>query len=75
MNPVIVLIRLYQRVFFLLRAVQIPGVVYTHCKFHPSCSEYAELAVAKYGIIKGSGKALVRIIKCNPFASGGVDYP
>jgi len=45
------------------------------CKYHPTCSEYALLAVEKYGIFKGSFKAIYRILRCNPFAKGGIDYP
>lgn len=75
MNPVLVLIRGYRRVTTWLRLAQVPGFTYTTCKFHPTCSEYAELAVQKYGVIKGSCKSLYRVIRCNPFASGGVDYP
>ncbi|GEM_PF-2166541 len=75
MNPILSLIRLYHRVSLWFRSAQVPGFTYTTCKYHPSCSEYAELAVLKYGIVRGSWKALIRIIRCNPFASGGVDYP
>jgi len=45
------------------------------CRFHPTCSEYAVLSIEKYGIIKGSLKAIWRILRCNPFSKGGVDYP
>ncbi len=44
------------------------------CIFYPSCSEYTKQAVDKYGIIKGNILGLKRILKCNPFSSGGVDY-
>jgi len=43
------------------------------CRFYPTCSEYALQALKKYGIVKGTGKALFRIIKCNPFHPGGYD--
>jgi hypothetical protein len=33
------------------------------------------MAVEKYGVIKGTLKALWRILRCNPFSKGGVDYP
>jgi putative membrane protein insertion efficiency factor len=44
------------------------------CIFYPSCSEYTRQAVDKYGIIKGNLLGIKRIIKCNPFSKGGVDY-
>ena len=45
------------------------------CRFYPTCSEYAVLAVRKYGFLKGIVKAAYRILRCNPFCRGGVDYP
>ncbi len=48
-----------------------PGV----CKFRPTCSEYAYLAIDKYGIAKGSLKAIWRILRCNPWSKGGWDEP
>jgi putative membrane protein insertion efficiency factor len=44
------------------------------CKYYPSCSTYAELAISEFGI-KGFFMAIGRLIKCNPFSHGGVDYP
>jgi uncharacterized protein len=45
------------------------------CKYHPSCSEYAVLAISKHGIFKGIGMAGWRLLRCNPWSEGGVDYP
>ena len=44
------------------------------CKYYPSCSTYAELAIVEFGI-KGLFMAIWRLIRCNPFSHGGVDYP
>ncbi len=44
------------------------------CIYYPTCSEYTRQAVDKYGIIKGNWLGLKRILKCNPFSKGGVDY-
>ena len=44
------------------------------CKFHPSCSQYASDAIRKYGPVKGSVKAAWRLLRCNPWSHGGVDY-
>jgi len=44
------------------------------CKYYPSCSTYAELAISEFGI-KGLFMAGWRLIRCNPFSHGGVDYP
>lgn len=43
------------------------------CRFQPTCSEYAIEALKKYGVLKGSRKAIWRILRCNPFCKGGYD--
>jgi len=43
------------------------------CRFYPTCSVYAIQAIEKYGAIKGSIKAIYRILRCNPFNKGGYD--
>lgn len=43
------------------------------CRFYPTCSEYALEAVTKYGAVKGTYLAAKRVLKCNPFNSGGYD--
>lgn len=43
------------------------------CRFYPSCSQYAVLALEKYGFFKGSFLACKRILKCHPFHPGGYD--
>ncbi|MDO8622520.1 MAG: membrane protein insertion efficiency factor YidD [bacterium] len=45
------------------------------CRFHPSCSEYGRISILKHGVFFGSTKSLWRILRCNPFARGGVDVP
>lgn len=43
------------------------------CRFVPTCSEYAETAVMKYGARRGGYLAIKRILKCHPWHSGGYD--
>lgn len=62
----IAMIRFYQKYLSPLK-------VYTHCKYTPTCSEYAAQAIQKYGVIKGGLLACWRILRCNPFAKGGYD--
>jgi putative membrane protein insertion efficiency factor len=45
------------------------------CKYHPSCSQYAIDAIRHYGLIRGSILAGWRLLRCNPWSHGGVDYP
>ena len=44
-----------------------------HCRFTPTCSQYAWEAITKYGALKGTGRAIWRILRCNPFCKGGYD--
>ena len=43
------------------------------CRFQPTCSEYAVMAVAQHGLFYGSTLALWRLLRCNPFGRGGFD--
>jgi putative membrane protein insertion efficiency factor len=45
------------------------------CRFTPTCSEYARLAVLKHGVVRGSALAAGRLLRCHPFHPGGVDLP
>jgi putative membrane protein insertion efficiency factor len=60
------LIRMYQKTL----SRGLPG---NSCRFYPSCSHYGYQAIYKHGAIKGSYLAIYRIIRCNPFNSGGYD--
>ena len=51
------------------------GLLGGQCRFHPSCSEYAELAVRELGAARGSALAAWRVLRCSPLSRGGVDYP
>ena len=43
------------------------------CRFYPTCSQYMIEAIQKYGAFKGFLKGIWRILRCNPFSSGGYD--
>jgi uncharacterized protein len=43
------------------------------CRFYPSCSQYANLAINQYGVVKGSYLAFRRLLRCHPFHPGGFD--
>jgi len=43
------------------------------CRFYPSCSEYALVAVDRHGVIRGGWLALRRLVRCHPWNPGGVD--
>jgi uncharacterized protein len=48
-------------------------VIGAHCRFWPSCSEYAVEALRRHGAARGSALAARRILRCNPWHEGGVD--
>lgn len=44
------------------------------CKYHPSCSQYALDAFEEFGLVRGAALAGWRLLRCNPWSHGGVDY-
>jgi uncharacterized protein len=65
MNPFVLLIQGYRKL--------ISPVLTPRCKYHPSCSQYAIDAIMEYPI-KGLFMAAWRLVRCNPWSLGGVDY-
>ena len=46
------------------------------CRFQPTCSHYGEMAIRKYGTVRGSLKTVWRIARCGPWTPAGtVDFP
>ena len=43
------------------------------CRFYPTCSQYAIDAISKHGAVKGTGMAIWRVLRCNPFGKSGYD--
>lgn len=60
------LIRLYR--------LTLSGLLGGQCRFHPTCSVYAERAVRTHGAVKGAALAVWRVARCGPFTAGGVDH-
>ena len=44
-------------------------------RFTPTCSEYARLAILKYGVFRGGIRAVGRVLRCHPWHPGGIDMP
>ncbi|HEX3672497.1 MAG TPA: membrane protein insertion efficiency factor YidD [Candidatus Cybelea sp.] len=64
--PIVALIRLYQ--------IVVSPLFPPSCRFHPTCSQYALVAVSEHGVLRGSWLALARLARCHPWNPGGVDY-
>lgn len=58
-------IRLYQ--------IAISPLMGPHCRFYPSCSQYAIDAISTHGVLSGAWLALRRVARCHPGHPGGVD--
>ena len=71
MNLTIELIKTYQRKLSPILNRKRPL-----CRFYPSCSNYAILAIEKYGTFIGISKTFDRLIRCNPYNFNScVDFP
>lgn len=66
-------IRFYQ--FFLSPDKGIFSLGRRTCAMHPTCSEYMEISIEKYGFIKGFWKGTRRILRCHPWQKNLVDMP
>jgi len=62
-------------VLLLLRAYKwaISPMFLPACRYVPSCSEYAMEAIDRYGVARGGLMAIWRVMRCHPFAKGGLD--
>lgn len=58
-------IRLYQRT--------ISKLLPPACRFTPSCSEYAAIAIERHGVWRGMRLATLRLLRCGPWHPGGED--
>ena len=58
-------VRFYQRF--------ISPLLGSHCRFAPSCSQYAMEALRVHGVFRGTALAVWRILRCNPFGRSGYD--
>jgi putative membrane protein insertion efficiency factor len=62
---ILLLLRLYKR--------WVSPLLGQRCRFHPSCSDYARIAVLRFGPLRGSLLAGWRLLRCQPLCDGGHD--
>ena len=63
--PLIALLRAYR--------IAVSPLIGNVCRFEPSCSVYAEQAIRRFGAWKGTYLTTLRLLRCHPFAKGGLD--
>lgn len=66
-RPLLALLRAYKR--------YLSPLLPRACRFAPTCSEYAALAIERHGAAHGSLLAAGRLLRCHPFHPGGIDLP
>ncbi len=64
-RALLLLVRVYQ--------LAISPLMANHCRFEPTCSRYALIAIERHGVFKGSWLAIRRISRCRPGVPGGWD--
>jgi uncharacterized protein len=64
--PLVWVIRAYQKL--------ISPMFPRRCKYHPTCSQYAVDAIREFGVMRGVVLGGWRLLRCNPWSHGGVDY-
>ena len=70
---VMIMIRLYQKTLSLDHGWFKFLFPYGYCQFYPTCSEYGHQSIHRHGLIKGGWLAFWRVLRCNPWSSGGED--
>ena len=68
----VVLLRVFQVLIAFYRYLISP-LIGPSCRYHPSCSEYAQEALGRHGAYLGTALAIKRVCRCHPWQPGGYD--
>ena len=66
--------RLFGRALVKLYRVTLSPLIGFHCRYLPTCSDYADQALEKHGLWAGSWMALARLSRCHPGGNSGLDF-
>jgi putative membrane protein insertion efficiency factor len=61
------------RIYKIIVSPVLHAVAPSRCLYVPTCSEYAYIAMSRYGMMRGSWMALKRFARCHPWGRGGLD--
>ena len=66
--------RLFGRGLITLYRYTLASLTGFRCRHLPSCSEYADTALARFGLWAGGWMSLARLLRCHPFGTSGLDF-
>jgi uncharacterized protein len=66
--------RLFGRGLITLYRYTLASLTGSRCRHLPSCSEYADQAVDRFGLWAGGWMTLARLLRCHPFGTSGLDF-
>jgi putative membrane protein insertion efficiency factor len=66
--------RIAGRALVLVYRYTLAGVIGPRCRHLPTCSDYADEAIARFGLWAGGWMALARMLRCQPWGTSGLDF-
>jgi uncharacterized protein len=66
--------RTFGRALVKLYRIALSPLVGFHCRHLPTCSDYADQALERYGLWAGGWMTLARLLRCHPFGTSGLDF-
>lgn len=73
--PLLFFIKIYQKTISPDHGLVSAAFPNGYCRFYPTCSEYSYQIIKKRGLVVGLAKTVWRVLRCNPWNKGGIDWP